>query len=374
MADRASLVLALAIVAGFVGGLRPGIVGLPPTRGRSATASSSSRGLTWRGRNISYGAAINVVVIVAIGLVLYRLRNRVQITLWHAWVPFLLGDPDCGVLFPGRGRWISKISDRLSRIWRMFALPFVLVKTERDALFFFKVIILSSHWRPWLMGFFSSASGWGLGIRTRASRAHSVIPTDLRLFYLLTTIATVLSLLLSQRFRLMAATRKLLGAYLVPLLILLVATKTQRLAGMCNYIHRLRADHKRVLVMTLALPLLALFVPAVRERLADLSTGNEICRDGFRMLMPMWSKTALGRGGRLHIAQRPLFGYGLYSFPYYSPSFLPWKTERGVDAHNVYVQLLVRDRHNGPSEPSGFLFASSRRCFAISSSTGRPWQ
>jgi O-antigen ligase len=30
----------------------------------------------------------------------------------------------------------------------------------------------------------------------------------------------------------------------------------------------------------------------------------------------------------------------LYSFPYYSPTFFPLETERGVDAHNVYVQLL----------------------------------
>ena len=139
----------------------------------------------------------------------------------------------------------------------------------------------------------------------------------------------------------MAATRKLLGAYLVPLLILLVATKTRSAWLGCVIIftvYGLIAD-KRVLVMTLALPLLALFVPAVRERLADLSTGNEYVGwvqdvNAYAWRKLLWEKAVA------YIAQRPLFGYGLYSFPYYSPSFFPLETERGVDAHNVYVQLL----------------------------------
>jgi O-antigen ligase len=336
MAGIVSLVLALAIVAGFVGGLRPGIVGLLLIRPLCDRIFELSR-FDLAGKDISYGAAINVVVIVAIGLVLYRLRNRVQITLWHAWVPFLLVTLIAVFYSPVAVDAFRKFLTYVSYM-AMFALPFVLVKTERDALFFFKVIILSSL-APVAYGLFQLASGWDWYQDARIASTFS--HPNIFAFYLLTTIATIFSLLLSQRFQLPAATRKLLGAYLIPLLILLVATKTRSAWLGCVIIftvYGLIAD-KRVLVMTLALPLLALFVPAVRERLADLSTGNEYVGwvqdvNAYAWRKLLWTKAVA------YIAQRPLFGYGLYSFPYYSPSFFPLETERGVDAHNVYVQLL----------------------------------
>ena len=168
MADIVSLVLALAIVAGFVGGLRPGIVGLLLIRPLCDRIFELSR-FDLAGKDISYGAAINVVVIVAIGLVLYRLRNRVQITLWHAWVPFLLVTLIAVFYSPVAVDAFRKYLTYVSYM-AMFALPFVLVKTERDALFFFKVIILSSL-APVAYGLFQLASGWDL-VSGRAHREH----------------------------------------------------------------------------------------------------------------------------------------------------------------------------------------------------------
>jgi O-antigen ligase len=135
--------------------------------------------------------------------------------------------------------------------------------------------------------------------------------------------------------------RKVLRIYLIPLLVLLVATKTRSAWLGCLLlfaVYGMIAD-KRVLVLTFALPFCALLVPAVRERLADLETGNQYVGWVQDVNAYAWRKL-LWQKASAYIAQRPLFGYGLYSFPYYSPTFFPLETERGVDAHNVYIQLL----------------------------------
>jgi O-antigen ligase len=77
----------------------------------------------------------------------------------------------------------------------------------------------------------------------------------------------------------------------------------------------------------------------VRDRLTDLAAGNEYVGWVQNVNAYAWRKI-LWEKALAFIMQRPLFGYGLYSFPYYSPTFFPLETERGVDAHNVYIQLL----------------------------------
>jgi O-antigen ligase len=41
-----------------------------------------------------------------------------------------------------------------------------------------------------------------------------------------------------------------------------------------------------------------------------------------------------------YIWQRPIFGYGLDSFPFYSPAFFPLERTMGFNAHNVYIQVI----------------------------------
>lgn len=336
MAGSISLALTLVILAGFIGGLRSGIVGLLLIRPLCDRLFDLAR-FDVAGKDISYGAALNLIVIAAITMVLYRLRSRLQVTLWRAWLPFLLITLVACCYSPVAVDAFRKFLTYVSYMG-MFVLPFVIIRTERDVLYFYKIVVLSSV-APVAYGCFQLASGldWYQGTRIASSFSHP----NIFAFYVLTTIGTVLSLLLSQRFILAKSTRKLLSLYLVPLLIMLVATKTRSAWLGCVIlfgVYGVIAD-KRVLALTFILPICALFVPAIRDRLTDLTTGNQYVGWVQDVNAYYWRKL-LWQKASSFIAQRPLFGYGLYSFPYYSPTFFPLETKRGVDAHNVYIQLL----------------------------------
>jgi O-antigen ligase len=336
MASSVSLALTLVILAGFIGGLRSGMVVLLLVRPVCDRLFELAR-FDVAGMDISYGAALNLVVILAIGLVLYRLRNRVQVTLWRAWVPFLLAMLIACSYSPVAVDALRKFLTYVSYM-AMFVLPFIMIRRERDVLYFFKIIVLSSL-APVAYGLFQLASGrdWYMGTRIASTFSHP----NIFAFYLLTTVGTILSLLLSQRFALTKNTRRLLSVYLVPLLILLVATKTRSAWLGCLLlfgVYGMIAD-KRILVLTFVLPICALLIPGVRERLSDLATGNQYVGWVQNVNAYAWRKL-LWHKAFAYITQRPLFGYGLYSFPYYSPTFFPLETERGVDAHNVFIQLL----------------------------------
>lgn len=354
MANYLSLALTLVILAGFIGGLRSGLVVLLLVRPLCDRLFELAK-FDVAGKDITYGAAINLLVILAIGLVLYRLRNRVQVALWRAWVPFLLLMLIASYYSPVPIDAFRKFLTYVSYM-AMFVLPFILIKTERDVQYFFKVVILSSL-APVAYGLFQLVSGrdWYMGTRIASTFSHP----NIFAFYLLTTIGTILSLLLSKRFALARNTRKMLRIYLIPLLILLVATKTRSawLGCLLLFVVYGTIADKRVLVLTFILPVCALLIPGVRERLSDLATGNQYVGWVQDVNAYAWRKL-LWHKATAYIVQRPFFGYGLYSFPYYSPTFFPLETERGVDAHNVFIQLLFE---TGLVGLLGFLWIFARK-------------
>lgn len=354
MANYLSLALTLIILAGFIGGLRSGLVVLLLIRPLCDRLFELAK-FDVAGKDITYGAAINLLVILAIGLVLYRLRNRVQVALWRAWVPFLLLMLIASSYSPVPIDAFRKFLTYVSYM-AMFVLPFILIKTERDVLYFFKIVILSSV-APAAYGLFQLVSGrdWYMGTRIASTFSHP----NIFAFYLLTTVGTILSLLLSKRFPLARSTRKMLKVYLIPLLILLVATKTRSAWLGCLLLFAVYGTiaDKRVLVLTFILPVCALLIPGVRERLSDLATGNQYVGWVQDVNAYAWRKL-LWHKATAYIVQRPFFGYGLYSFPYYSPTFFPLETERGVDAHNVFIQLLFE---TGLVGLLGFLWIFARK-------------
>jgi O-antigen ligase len=220
----------------------------------------------------------------------------------------------------------------------MFVLPLAIVRTQVTAIFFSKVVILSSV-LPALYGLFQLGSGmdWYQGSRIASTFTHP----NIFAFYLLTTVAIIFSLLASNHVTLSEKSRRLLTLYLVPLLVLLIATKTRSAWAGCLVLLLLYGtiQDRRVLVMALALPILALALPAVRDRLVALGSGNEYV-GWVQSVNPYAWRQILWQKAFPLILQQPIFGYGLYSFPYYSPSFFPLESSRGVDAHNIYIQLL----------------------------------
>jgi O-antigen ligase len=280
---------------------------------------------------------LNLVVICAALVSLQRINNKVQIRLERAWIPFLLLMLAAAFYSPVRIDALRKFLTYVSYMG-MFVLPFALVKTRKTAEQFLKLIILSSV-LPVLYGLFQTVSGidWYQGSRIESTFTHP----NIFAFYLLTIAALILCLLATNRAQLSLRARRILTLYLLPLLFLLVMTKTRSAWAACLFLFLVYGlvQDKRVLVMSLALPVLALAIPGVRDRLTALGSGNQYVGWVQHVNPYAWREILWTKAFPL-ILQRPLFGHGLYSFPYYSPTFFPLESTRGVDAHNVYIQLL----------------------------------
>jgi O-antigen ligase len=332
----ASLLLTSAVLTAFIGGMRRGIAAVLIVRPLCDRIFEQSR-FEVAGHDLSYGAIMNLIVVCAMLLSLQRVNNRIQIALERAWFPFLLLALVAVWYSPVAVDAFRKFLTYVSYM-AMFVLPFALVKTRGGAEWFFKLIIISSI-LPVLYGLFELISGmdWYPGGRIESTFTHPNIFS----FYLLTIIGTILSLLSTNRIQLTDRARTILSCYLLPLLVLLVMTKTRSAWAACLFLFVVYGivQDKRVLVLSLVLPLLMLAVPGVWERLTALASGNAYVGWVENVNPYAWRQILWEKALPL-IQQRPLFGYGLYSFPYYSPTFFPLESTRGVDAHNVYIQLL----------------------------------
>jgi O-antigen ligase len=354
IAAIASLLLTGIMVAAFAGGLTRGMTVLLVIRPLCDRLFDQAR-FEVAGHALSCGAVLNFIVICAMLVSLQRINNKIQITLERAWVPFLLLALGAILYSPVAVDGFRKFLTYVSYM-AMFILPFAIVKTRGAAEWFFKVVIASSV-LPVLYGLFQLASGidWYQGSRIESTFPHP----NIFAFYLLTIIGTILSLLCTNRVRLPDRARTLLAAYLVPMLLLLVMTKTRSAWVGCLFLFVVYGtiQDKRVLLLTLVLPVLALAVPGVRERLTALGSGNQYV-GWVQSVNPYAWRTILWERALPLMLQRPLFGHGLYSFPYYSPTFFPLESSRGVDAHNVFIQLFFE---TGLVGLGGFLWIFARK-------------
>ena len=200
-----------------------------------------------------------------------RINNRMPVALERAWLPFLLLSLAAVAYSPVA---LDGFRKSYLRILHVDVRPSLCHgQEERDTLYLTKVVVLSSV-GPVLYGLFQLGSGkhWYQGTRIESTFTHP----NIFAFYLLTTIGLTLSLLSASSVALTRRVRGLLTFYLVPLLAMLVATKTRSAWLGCMIVFvvcGLIAD-KRILALTLILPVFALAIPSVRDRLTDLAAGN----------------------------------------------------------------------------------------------------
>ena len=331
-----ALVLTGAVLLSFFGGLQRGIAAIIITRPLCDRLFEQAR-FDIAGQQLSYGAVFNFIVIAAMLVSLQRINDRFRVSLERAWLPFLLVTLIAVFYSPVQAEAFRKFLTYVSYM-AMFVLPLAMVRTQATAIYFLKAIVLSSV-LPVLYGLFQLASGmdWYQGSRIASTFTHP----NIFAFYLLTTVAIIFSLLASTHVALSHRTRRLLTLYLLPLLVLLVMTKTRSAWAGCVLLFLVYGaiQDRRVLVLSLGLPIVAFAVPAVRDRLMALGSGNDYV-GWVQTVNPYAWRQILWEKAFPMIQDKPFFGYGLYSFPYYSPKFFPLESTRGVDAHNVYIQLL----------------------------------
>ena len=83
------MLLTATVLAAFVGGMQRGIAALLIIRPLCDRLFEQAR-FDVAGRDLSYGAVLNFIVIAAMLLSLLRLNDKSRISLERAWIPFLL--------------------------------------------------------------------------------------------------------------------------------------------------------------------------------------------------------------------------------------------------------------------------------------------
>ena len=334
------LVLAGVIPFSFLLGFRQGIAALILIRPLCDRIFEAGR-FDVGGHALSYGALINLVVICIMALYIGQTWRDVPDGLRTLWLPFLLMAFVAVLYSPVQIDAFRKFVT-YSTFAGMFMFAFVVAKSDRDAVYLLKLVILSSL-LPVLYGLFQTLSGidWYAESRIQATFSHP----NIFAFYLLAIIGAILFLLATDRGRMGRHLRTALSIYLAPLFVLLIMTKTRSAWAGCLmllFVYGLVYD-KRALLIVLAAPLVAFAVPAISDRILDLASRNDYIGGtaGANVNAYAW-RQMLWQNASVYIWQKPIFGYGLDSFHFYSPLFFPL-TPKGTEAHNVYIQILFEE-------------------------------
>jgi O-antigen ligase len=202
-------------------------------------------------------------------------------------------------------------------------------------------IVLVSSVLPLLYGLLDIALHGGVsgpnGARLQSTFAHP----NIYAFYLTLVVSLGFYVLKSATYALSGRQRFGLAAYLLLLLAMLALTQTRSAWIACLglfFAYGLLFE-RRYLLYLLVIPVLALAIPEVRERVLELGSGNEVRQyaklNSFAWRVYIW-QSGLGWMRPSHY----LLGYGIDAFAYYSPTFFPLAGKTHFGAHNLYVQWL----------------------------------
>jgi putative inorganic carbon (HCO3(-)) transporter len=327
--------LVCAVLAAFVFGLRAGIGALIVVRPLTDRLFELA-GLEVAGHQVTYGILLNIIVVCTAAINIVRIQRYTPPGLRNIWLPFLLVCAIATLYSPLPVDALRRIVI-YSCYFSFFGFAFLVAKSERDVVFFLKLVVLSSV-LPVLYGLFQTFSGvdWFEDSRIQSTFSHP----NIFAFYLVAIIGVVLFFNTTGHIRITNRLRILLNLYLIPLLIVLIMTQTRSAWTGCFVLflaYGLVHDRRVLVVMLIAAPL-ALAIPVVNARLMNLMSDNDYIGGSAVMLNSYAWRKLLWQRAFVYIWQQPIFGYGFHSFPYYSTEFFPM--DPGAFAHSDYVQIL----------------------------------
>jgi putative inorganic carbon (hco3(-)) transporter len=355
--------LAIIMVGAFFFGSRNGVVALILLRPLCDRVFELGR-FDVGNQSISCGAFVNIAVIFALFCNLSRTWQSVPAKLRTIWLPYLFLALIAVTYSPVQMEALRRFLTYFC-FFTMFAFGFLVVRSERDLLYFLKMIVLSSV-VPVAYGLFQLATRLDLyEDRVRSTFSHP----NIFAFFIVIVIGVILFLQSTARIKVSGRYRLFLLAYLLPLVLVLLFTKTRSALISCAVqflVYGIVYDRK-VLVLLLLAPFVLLAVPGVGDRINDLSSGNDFLGGPAVNVNSYTWRRILWESAFTYIWQRPIFGYGLDSFSTYSPEFFPLEHVNGTVAHNVYVQTIFEIGFVGLIG-FGLIFT---RCFAW---LGRFWR
>jgi O-antigen ligase len=326
--------LTIIMLGAFFRGLRTGVVALVLIR---PLCDPIFERFEIAGLAISYGALINVAVIFALFCNFSQVWHSVPAKFRTIWLPFLVLAFAAVIYSPIQLDALRAFFTYFS-FFAMFLFAFAVVRSERDFLYFLKLIILSSV-LPVIYGLFQVGTGLNLyDDRVQSTFAHP----NIFAFFIVIVIGIILFLQCTARFKVSGRYRLVLAVYLLPLLILLIFTKTRSAWIGCALqflVYGIVYDRKALVLLLLA-PIIVLAIPGVADRVDDLSSGNDyIGGSGSNLNAYAW-RMLLWENSFSYIWQRPFFGYGINSFALYAPDFFILDHVHGGQAHSVYIQII----------------------------------
>ncbi|RJR35238.1 MAG: O-antigen ligase family protein [Desulfobacteraceae bacterium] len=290
------------------------------------------------GQNIGLGGAINLSVLLLVSaLVVQRPEAFVKNPVGKRWIAYLLICSVAILYSPVPGRGVRLFLNLLS-YYCMLTIPFILIDRIEDQKFWLKVLLFSTILPVCLANLDLIRGGTEFhdaGTRLQGSFPHP----NILAFYLVFAVALVFYTLQSELFSLSATKRNILRIYLLDLLILLVATKSRNgwLACWGLFLLYGMLKDRRCLLLSLIVPLPALLVPSIRDRILDVFGSYDLA-DTENLNSFAW-RLRLWKDSLLTLKKTFLFGNGLSSFEFLVEGFSEWDERFG--AHNTYLEVLV---------------------------------
>ncbi|HEY7986527.1 MAG TPA: O-antigen ligase family protein [Methylophilaceae bacterium] len=222
----------------------------------------------------------------------------------------------------------------------VFMLAVTLVKDEESYGRWMRAVFFSSF-IPVVYGFIDAATGGfkseDVGFRISSTFSHP----NIFAFYLVLIISISFYFFKVKASYIPASIRRLIPVYILTMLVLLVMTKTRSAWISCMaffLVYALLYERKYLLYLMLV-PLAAFFVPEIRDRILDLTQGNQVINYS-RLNSYAWRKLIWHDGLTWMQPSHYFMGYGLEAFKHYSLDFFSMAGVKESGAHSVFVQLF----------------------------------
>lgn len=283
---------------------------------------------------IGVGGLINALVILIALLFVLERPSGLNRRIFSIWGPLLLVALAAAAYSPVL-RDAARTFLGLLTYAAVFVIAFYIVRSRADFEKCVSVILLSSL-IPAAYAFVDIAQhGATEGFRLQSTFTHP----NILAFYLVLNISLLFYRLKTGMADASPAARGALAMYMLLLLGLLLLTQTRSAWAGCFAVFAIYGllFERRYLLYLVALPLLALLIPSVRDRLLDLGSGNEYAQYA-RLNSFAWRQLIWKTGLQWMEATRIPFGYGLDAFKHYSPTFFPLAGGVHWGAHSTFVQ------------------------------------
>lgn len=288
------------------------------------------------GVSIGIGAIINIVVLLIAFLLVLEKPKLFPKKLALFWLPFMVIAFFGVVNSPEKVEAIRSYLTLLS-YFALFIVAVYLVRTSTD----FNKCIRLVVWSSILPIIYASIDALlhmrGNSFRLQGTFSHP----NILAFYLVLVISLSLYLIKTDITPLRPFGRFCVTANMIAGLAELLLTQTRSAWIACFLIFLAYAIffERKYLFYLLILPIVAILIPSVGDRLADLDSSNEVYAyaqlNSFSWRLSLW-ESAL----RWMELPKYIVGYGLDGFKYYSRTFFLKAGTMDWGAHNVYIQLF----------------------------------